>query len=144
MQRSYNAGQMLTSPTPDGRGKHDNRPRRVSQDLVRKVNEMMLQVILKRGSPTHHGGRYRRDVIHLPSTLNFALLFEMFHELHDHQTPSYFTTVRLARENPALEEDIIEPLFVAIWPKTTARFAFGEERPTSAKVARSYRPKLTE
>lgn len=115
------------SPAKDRRGRHTNRPHATSQEVLTKMNEFMYDVITKRGSPSHYGGRYARDAILLPSTLNVSLLWELFHLIYDKREPSYMELVEKKRDDPDVEI-CIEPIIKREWFSKYLNHNYGQVR----------------
>lgn len=115
MQKAIDDGDVFMSPKKDARGLHKTRPNAISTEIKAQIDQMMYDVITKRGSPTHYGGRYRRDAIHLPSSLSVPLLWEMFHLLNDNRDPSYMSQISAQREHPAEDLVTLEPMVKLPW-----------------------------
>ena len=72
------------SPKPDGRGKHNTRPRKISDDIVKKAEDYVLEVVKTRGSRSHFNrGKHAKGTIFLPHTLSIRHLHRGFLKEHD-------------------------------------------------------------
>lgn len=125
MQKGARDGAVFMSPKKDARGSHNSRANAVNAEIKAQINQMMYDLITKRGSPTHYGGRYRRDAIHLPSVFNVPLLWEMFHLLNDTRDPSYMDQIAAQREHPA-EHVTLEPMIKLSWFRNYFNTHYGQ------------------
>lgn len=127
MKEKFRNGEPFLCPKEDGRGRHNHRPNRVSDDIRAQINDMMYDVITTRGSPTHYGGRYRRDTIHLPSYLSIPSLWEMFNLIYDDRNPSYMTEVINHREDPNAPVSL-QPIITLKWFREFFNKHYGQIR----------------
>ena len=94
-----------TVPAPDRRGKHNNRPLKVSEELHQKVREHILSFPARQSHYSRHDNRGR---LYLSPDLSIARMHQMFLAEHD---PTYVACMERRREalinhQPADSEEI--------------------------------------
>ena len=106
MLRCICEGAPFFSPDKDKRGKHDNRPLRVAEEVRESIHEYMGIVLRKHGTVAHYSRRHARNTIYLPATMNVPgvwtgwLQYAISTGLNGHEeTSQYLAHVVLNREN---------------------------------------------
>ena len=121
LQREKREG--LVSPRPDGRGKHDVRPNRVSIEVVTSMIEFIVDILKEKGSRSHFcRGKHADGTIFLPHTLSIRHLHHAF--LVKHQ-PEYISEVLRFKQFQS-DAVTLKPLVTLEWFRETFNKHFGK------------------
>lgn len=72
----------LLSPRADQRGKHSNRPNKISAPLRNNIIDHVVEVIQRHGQRSHFLRRHAEGTIYLPHTFSIRAIWEAFLERH--------------------------------------------------------------